>query len=120
MSFTTENASEMARKRGRPPKAETQEAQRSEPTPQPNEPMVSVILLRGWWPVDGTKYSVMDEHGQWGEEQVYETPVDVRTGEVDEMARKRLKLGPDTRVVVPYGLGKHLVNSGKALNDRTM
>jgi hypothetical protein len=135
MPFTTENAAEMRAKRGRPPAAEKITAPHQErPAPSevgpparipaaPDERMVSVILLRGWWPSEGTIYSaeVGRDHNDMPimEDRVYTTPVDAH-GQIDEMARKRMKLGEDTRVTVPYAVAKKLVNSGSALFDRTL
>lgn len=142
MTFTTENAAEMRAKRGRPPAAEkitaphmtadendaaeritaenTQRREKpseAEVVAKAKEAMVSVILVRGWWPADGTTY-----FSESGEELVYKTPID-SFGRIDEMARKRDKdglFGPDTRVVVPYSTAKRMVNSGVALIDRSM
>ncbi len=120
MTFTTENAAEMRARRGRPPAvkpmvtaphqaAETAPAERA--TTAPAERAIPLVLKSGWWAYDGTIY--MDGHGR---SQVYRTPM-TATGEVDEMARKRLKFAAGTRIEVPASVARSLIDGGKATLD---
>lgn len=115
MSFMTENAAEMAEKRGRgrPPKPKPEEAEMQH-NEKPAERMIPLVLKCGWWPWDGTVY-----RDAMGQEQVYRTPYGP-DGTVDEMARKRTKFMPGTRVQVPVHVAKPLIDTGKADLDTSL
>ena len=129
MSFQTENSAEMARKRGRgrPPKpqpeiveAAVEQLTTAAPAaqPQPEERLIPLTLKRGWWPMDGTVYIIEDAYGQ-PHRKNYKTP-HTSTGEVDEMARKRDKFLPGTRIQVPVHIAKTLIDAGKADLDTSL
>jgi hypothetical protein len=116
MPFTTENASEMARKRGRPKKVEETPMEDSAPQPEerPQERIIPLILKRGWFPAEGTVYFDRD-----GNRQVYKTPT-YSDGSVNEQARSRQKMGPGTRIQVPVYEAKPLIDGGKADLDTSL
>lgn len=112
MTFATQNASEMAAKRGRPKADALQPEAQPEAAPErPAERTIPLVLRAGWWPYDGTLY--MDPSGC---QQVYRTPK-MDDGTVDEMARKRTKFEPGTRIEVPASVARNLIDKGKATLD---
>ena len=132
MTFTTENAAEMRAKRGRPPAAATITAPHMQPAEAPAsaapvaprvERMIPLVLKTGWWPFNGTKYYAEVgrdyEDRPIMEQRIYETPLDER-GQVDEMARKRLKFESGTRIEVPASVARVLTSGGKATLDDSL
>ena len=117
MTFTTENAAEMRAKRGYGKQTAPHEAPKAEPAPEaavptaPAERIIPLVLRCGWWPYEGTVY--MDAVGT---QQVYKTPIGPN-GQVDEMARKRMKLEAGARIEVKASVARKLIDGGKATLD---